>query len=162
MLVAVGGLAVGTAVARGPWAGGGFGPWSHARGGGHGGALPAALVGLHDIPAAERFAHFQGGQLNLTDRDGQPLVLSFTPATVTTASASSLTVAANDGAARTFALDAQTAIRGPRARTEDGASGSSLAAGDKVVVVTINQSGTAAAVWAGPFEGWGPHRAFGR
>ena len=32
---------------------------------------------------------------------------------------------------------------------------------DKVVVVTLNNSGTATAVWAGTFDGWGPSGAFG-
>ena len=39
-----------------------------------GGALPAQLAGLRDVPAAERFDHFKGVQVNLTDKDGQPLV----------------------------------------------------------------------------------------
>jgi hypothetical protein len=113
------------------------------------------------VPPAERFSHFIGVQVNLTDRDGQPLDLTLTPGTVTAASATSLSVAANDGAARTFGLDAQTAIRGPRAQAGGTTTPPGIAQGDKVVVVTLNNSGTATAVWAGNFDGWGPGRAFG-
>ena len=120
LLAVAGGLLVSTVLARGPWAGGAFGPWSHAGAGGHGSwggaGLPAQLSGLRDVPAAERFDHFKGVQVNLADKDGQPLVVTLTPGTATATSATSLTVAANDGASRTFALDAQTAIRGSHAQ----------------------------------------------
>jgi hypothetical protein len=181
-LVVAGGFFVSSVLARGPWAAGGFGPWGHGgaggpwsmgagpRGGGPwamgggpwgGHALPAPLAGLRDVPPAERFNHFLGVQVNLTDRDGQPLGLTLTPGTATAVSDTSLTLAANDGAARTFGLDAQTAIRGPRARVGGTASPPGIAQGDKVVVVTLNNSATATAVWAGSFDGWGPGHAFG-
>lgn len=170
LLVVAGGLLVSSVLARAPWAGGvGFGPWSHAGAGGPwaagqgpwgGFALPAQLAGLRDVPAAERFDHFKGVQVNLTDKDGQPLVVSLTPGTATAASATSLTVAANDGSSRTFALDAQTALRGSRAPGGAAAPPPSIAPGDKLVVVTLNNSGTATAVWAGDFGGWGPGGAF--
>jgi len=167
LLVVAGGLLVSSVLAGTPWAGGRYGPWFHARAGGPwatgpgpwgGFALPAQLAGLHDVPAAERFDHFKGVQVSLTDKDGQPLVVTLTPGTATAASATSLTVAANDGASRTFALDGQTAIRGWRAQ---GDATASIAQGDRVVVMTLNNSGTAAAVWAGDFSGWGPRGAFG-
>jgi hypothetical protein len=169
LLVAAGGVLVSSALARGPWgAGGGFGPWAHARAGAWGGgpgawgaALPAQLAGLHDIPAAERFEHFKGLQVNLTDKDGQPLVVTLTPGTATAVSGTSVTVAANDGAPRTFALDAQTVIRGARAQGGGAATAPSIAQGDKVVVATINGSGTAMAVWGGHRGGWGPGGVFG-
>jgi len=157
LLVVAGGLLVSSVLARAPWSGGGaFGPWAAGRGPWGGGALPAQLAGLHDVPAAERFDHFKAGQVNLTDKDGQPLVVTLTPGTATAASATSLTVAANDGASRTFTLDAQTAIRAPRAQSGAPASPPGIASGDRLVVVTINNSGTATAVMAGSFDGWGP------
>jgi len=73
---------------RGPAAVGG-GPW---RWGGF--ALPAQLSGLRDVPAASASDHFKGVQVNLADKDGQPLVVTLTPGTATAASATSLTVAA--------------------------------------------------------------------
>jgi hypothetical protein len=170
VLVVAGGLLVGRALAGGPWGGGGFGPWSHAGAGGPwaagmgpwgGAALPAQLAGLRDVPAAERFDHFKSLQVNLTDKDGQPLVLTLTPGTATAASPTSLTVAANDGSPRTFALDAQTALRGPGVRGGNTTTPPSVAPGDKLVVVTLNNSGTATAVWAGNFDGWGPGAALG-
>jgi hypothetical protein len=164
LLVVAGGLLVSSALARAPW-GGPFAPWFHGGGGRPwaggpgpwgGFTLPAPLADLRDLPPAERFDHFKGVQVNLADRDGQPLVLTLTPGTATATSATSLTVAANDGASRTFALDAQTTIRGSRAQGGPAASPPTIAPGDKVVVATINASGTATAVWAGPFGGWGP------
>ena len=169
LLVVAGGLLVSSVLARAPWAWGGFGPWAHAGAGGPwaagygpwgGGALPAQLAGLRDVPVAERFDHFKGVQVNLTDKDGQPLVLTLTPGTATAVSATSLTLAANDGAARTFTLDGQTAIRGRQAPGGAPASQPSIAQGDKLVVVTLNNSGTAAAVWAGNFGAWGPGGPF--
>jgi hypothetical protein len=169
LLVVAGGLLVSSVLARGPWAGGAFGPWSHVGAGapwagGHGpwagAALPAQLAGLRDVPAAERFAHFKGVQVTLTDKDDQPLVLTLTPGTATAVSATSLTVAANDGSPRTFALDAETAIPGSRAQGGAPTSPASIAQGDKLVVATVNGSGTAAAVWTGNPGGWGPGGPF--
>ena len=169
LLAVAGGLLVSSALARGPWAGGPFGPWSHAGAGGPwsgaygrwgGFALPAQLSGLRDVPAAERFDHFKGVQVNLADKDGQPLVVTLTPGTATAASATSLTVAANDGATHTFALDAETVIRGPHAQGGAQAGQPSIAQGDKLVVVTVNGGGTAAAVWAGTPGAWGPGGPF--
>ena len=158
-LIVAGGVMASSALARGPWAGGGGGPWSRAEGGTPSAAgqgpwtqspLSAQLAGLRDVPAAERFAHFRGGQFTLTDKDNQPLVVTLTPGTATAASATSLTVAANDGSAPTFALDAQTMI--PNRPTQ----------GDRLVVVTVNGSSTAAGVWTGNFSGWGPGSHFAR
>ncbi len=172
LLVVAGGLLVSSVLARAPWAGGfgpwaigGFGPWGHGRSGGpwaagygpwSGGALPAPLAGLRDVPPAERFDHFRGVQASLTDKDGQPLVLTLTPGTATHVSPTSLTIAANDGASRTFALDAQTAIRARPSQGGAQANPPGLAPGDKLVVVTLNNSATATAVWAGPFGAWAP------
>ncbi|HLH21808.1 MAG TPA: hypothetical protein VK066_04760 [Chloroflexota bacterium] len=170
LLVVAGGLLVSSVLARGPWFGpAAFGPWAHAgavgpwAGGPWGGdALPAQLAGLRDVPAAERFDHFKGVQVNLTDKDGQPLVVTLTPGTATAASPTSLTIAANDGASRTFTLDAQTIIRGAHTRGGAPASPQAVAPGDKLVVVTLNNSSTATAVWAGNFGNWGPGSAAGR
>jgi hypothetical protein len=162
LLIVGGGLLVGSVLARGPL-GGDFGPWSRAGGPWHSGrgagfTLPPQLAGLHEIPAAERFAHFKGAQINLTDKDGQPLVLTVTPGVATSASATSVTINATDGETRTFGLDAQTAI--PARRSEDG-SPPSIAQGDKVVVITVNGSNTAAVVWSDSFSGWGRGGPFG-
>ncbi len=161
VLLVAGGLLVTSVLAHGPWAGG-VGPWAHAgpwaAGAGPWGgfALPAQLAGLRDVPAAERFDHFKGVQVSLTDKDGQPLAVTLTPGTATAVSATSLTMTANDGSSRTFTLDAQTSIRGVHPRGDGAATPPSIAQGDKLVVLTINNSGTAAAVWAGSFGGWGP------
>jgi hypothetical protein len=127
------------------WSGTGFAgpPWAH--GAAAGAALPPALAGLRDVPPAERFAHFKGARVALTDRDGRPVAVEVTPGTVTAASASSLTVAANDGTTKTFALDGQTAVR-----RQPGQN-------DRVVVLTVNGATTAAAVLAFPSDGPGAY-----
>ena len=135
----VAGLLVGNALASGPWTG-----WH----GDHGFQLPPQLAGLRDVPAADRFRHFRGVQVNLTDKDNQPLNLTVTPGTATASSPTSLTIAGNDGSTRTFNLNDQTAIRGK----------SAIAPNDQVVVVTLNNSTTATAVMTGDF---GPRGPFG-
>lgn len=125
-----------------PWARGGDGfgrPWAH----GFGAALPPQLAGLRDVPPAERFAHFTGARVTLTDKENQPVAVDVTPGTVTAASASSLTIAANDGSTRSFAIDAQTALKRPPAQN------------DRVVVVSLNGASAAALVVALPADGHG-------
>src|SRR3954470_12223191 len=72
------------------------------RGGFHDGdalrnKLPAELTGLADVPDAQRFEHFRGVQVTLTDKNNQPLLVNVTPGTVSAVSASSVTVNGNDG-----------------------------------------------------------------
>lgn len=81
--------------------------------------------------------------------DGPPFIVAVTPGTVAVASATSLTVAANGGSSRTFALDDKTVIHGKAARGADQAQPSTLAAGDKVVVVVLDNAPAATAVLAG-------------
>jgi hypothetical protein len=151
------------AFAGGPWSRGhGFGP-GIGRGLGHGFELPAELHGLRDLAPGERFAHFQGAQLNLTDRDNRPVTVSVTPGTATSVSPTSVTLAANDGSTKTFALSDRTLVRGRGDRSGEPAP-STLAEGSQVVVVTLNHEARAHAVVAvDPHSmGWRGHRgAFG-
>jgi hypothetical protein len=136
----------------GPGWGGGP-PWMHGGGWGPGGfELPAELRGLKDVPADQRFSHFAGAQVNLKDKDGRPLTVAVTPGTATASSATSLTFTGNDGTSRTVALDDKTMVRG-KAAAGDGKS--SVAVGDKVVVLTLNGSSNATAVVSG-MDGGGP------
>ena len=137
-----------------PWAG----AWHGGRDGNwHGkvGDLSPELAGLRDIPAEQRFAHFTGARISLTDRDGRPVTVEITPGTATSVTPTSLTVAANDGATRSFALDDRTTVRGKEAPAQN----------DRVAVVTLDGGGTARAVFVltgdrgGP---WGPHFGRGR
>jgi hypothetical protein len=148
VLVLGGGLLVRSALAFGPWSQGGFGPpWA----GGHNGwaaAVPSQLSGLHDLPAAERFSHFKSAQVTLTDRDNQPVAMRITPGTATSLEGSTLTVAPNEGPSRAFNLDAQTLISGRRAYGGAQAGNPTINPGDKLVVVTLNESTTATAVWS--------------
>ena len=66
VVVAVGGFAVGNAVASNvPIA-----AMQAGFGGDFKGQLPPQLAWLKDVPADQRFAHFKGVQVNLTDKDG--------------------------------------------------------------------------------------------
>jgi hypothetical protein len=155
-LVATGGLLVTRAFAGGPWAGGpGYGPWAGGHGDAAGFNLPPELEGLRDIPAGERFAHFKGVQVALSDKDGKPISISVTPGKASAASATSLTLAANDGNTRTFTLDDHTAVKGQPRDAQ-----SPIAQGDQVVVVTLNGSATATAVIELGAGGFGPHGPF--
>jgi hypothetical protein len=142
-LVLVGALALaGNVLARGALAAGVGGPggfggwqgWHGANGGAWAADLPPELSGLRDIPAADRFAHFRGVQVNLTDKDGKPLSVSVTPGTVTSVSSTAVTLNGNDGASHTFAIDSQTKAHG------------SVTQGQQVVVATLNGNQTALAV----------------
>ena len=97
--------------------------------------LPPELSGLKDIPAGDRFAHFKGVQANLTDKDGKPLSVTVTPGVASSVSSSSITLNGNDGASHTYAIDAQTMTHGK-----------TLAQGEDVVVVTLNNASNATAV----------------
>ena len=153
------------ALANGPWA---YGPWVAGFGGAHVAAqLPPELQGLQDLSPAERFARFTGAQLTLKDKDNQPLTIAATPGTATAVSATSLTIAANDGTTKTFTLDDNTMIRGKTVQGGAQATQAGLANGDLVTVVTVNGSSTARAVINGGKDGfpmrgpggpWGPVR----
>jgi hypothetical protein len=119
-------------VGGGPFNGGG-GPFGH---GGPGANLPPELQGLADLPAGERFAHFTGVQVNLKDKDNKPMTVHVTPGVATAASATSVTLAANDGTTKTFAITSATMTR----------SQAAVAQGDQVIVVTLNDDTTARAV----------------
>ena len=160
----IGVLTAGRALAAGMgMAGLGFGPW-----GGHGGpwgsadaVLPQELRDLHNLPPAERFKHFTGVQVSLKDANNQPVTIQVTPGTVSSASATSLTLAANDGTTKTFTLTGQSLIRS-RPTDNNPNNSPSLEPGDMVVVITRNGETTARAVFDGNKDGFGPMGGPGR
>ena len=152
-------LAAGIGMAQmgfGPFGGHAGGPW-----GGMAAMVPQELRDLHNLPPAERFKHFTGVQVSLKDVNNQPLTIAVTPGTVSAASATGLTLAANDGTTKTYTLTGQTVIRG---RPTEGNPNNSpnLAQGDMVVVITHNGSMEARAVFDGNKEGFGPMGGHGR
>ncbi|MDQ6675283.1 MAG: hypothetical protein M3069_31860 [Chloroflexota bacterium] len=163
-LIGAGGLVVGNALANGPFSGGGPGPWAAGQNGWQINSLPPELAGLVAVPAGERFSHFRGVRVQLTDKDNNPLTVDVTPGTATTVTPTSLTVTANDGSTRSFALSDKTIVRG-----KSGAQGGSQAASttttiaqnDKVVVATLNNSTTATAVMGVSPDGFGPRGPWG-
>ena len=137
----------------------GFGPFGGHFGGpfdGH--AIPPELQGLEQLPPAERFKHFSGAQVSLKDKDNNPLTINVTPGTVNAVSATSLTLAANDGSTKTFTLDDKTVIRGKPDTSTPGnrPAATTLKQGDLVAVVTKNNETTAKFVMSGGAEGFGP------
>jgi|SRR5579864_2251828 len=101
------------------------------------GNVPPELAGLKDIPADQRFAHFKGVSVSLTDQNGQPLNIAVVPGVVSNVSATSLTLSGNDGTTHMYTTNDQTSTHG-----------GTVSNGQDVVVVTINNSSTARAVFA--------------
>ena len=157
--IGIGGLVAGPLVGSAFANATGFGgpPWFGR--GWHGGAaaldrsFPPELAGLADVPADQRFQHFRGVQVQLTDKDNRPLRVDVTPGTVTAVTATSLTISGNDGVSHSYALNEQTMQHGQAAKQNE-----------HVVVATINGSTTATAVFSadrdGPYSG--PHGVWGR
>lgn len=136
--------------------------WSGWHGGpdhGSGITLPAQLQSLASIPSAQRFDHFMGAQVNLKDEQNQPLTVNIIPGKVTSASTTSLTIAANDGSSPTITLNDQTMIHSETAATPAAtgtpAALSPLQKDDQVIVVTLNGSRIATAVLAVSPSGFG-------
>ncbi|MFN8524955.1 MAG: hypothetical protein U0821_17815 [Chloroflexota bacterium] len=126
------------------------GPWPFLT------AFPE-MAGLRTLDPAQRFAHFQGLQLSLKDNADKPMTIQVTPGKVTAASATSLSIAANDGTSKTYALTDKTVIRG-----RPGESGQpSLKTGEMVVVVTAAGENAARVVLDGGTEGFAPPHGFG-
>jgi hypothetical protein len=105
--------------------------------------LPPELAGLKDIPAAQRFSHFKGVQVALTDQNGKPLEITVTPGVASSVSDTSLTITGNDGLSHTYAVNDQTFERG-----------GTLSSGQNVVVVTLNNASTARAVFNASDNHW--------
>ena len=160
-LIGAGGLLVGNALAFGPFSAAGPGPWSGGPDG-HAGwqasNLPPELTGLTSVPAGERFAHFRGVRVQLTDKENKPLTVEVTPGTATAVSATSLTIAGNDGSTHIYTLDDKTIVHG---KADSRGTTPTLHQDDQVVVATLNSSTTATAVMAVDPSGVGPHGPFG-
>jgi len=135
----------------GPFGGPFAGPF-----GDHG--LPPEFQGMQNLTPAERFGHFGGAQVNLTDKDGKPFVVTITPGKVTAASATSLTLAANDGTSKTYTLDDQSVIRGKPDMSTPGNRPAAVTPkqGDLVVVMSKAGESNARFVVDGGTEGFGP------
>ncbi|MBI3969268.1 MAG: hypothetical protein HY329_26800 [Chloroflexi bacterium] len=127
-------------------------PWAMAGGlggPGFGTHLPPELQGLEDIPREQRFQHFKGAEIRLTDERNQPVSATITPGVINQASSSSVTITTNDGPSKTYSITAQT-------RMHYRGNVNQLQAGHKVVVVTLNGSTEARAILDAGTEGFGP------
>jgi len=117
--------------------------------------VPAEIRELHNLPPAERFGHFQGGQFRFSDTNSTPHVVNVTPGSVSSVKSDEVTIAANEGGSKTYSLNADTRIRTAGAPWAGGQS-ATLKAGDKVVVITLDGSNTAKAVMVGGADGFKP------
>ncbi len=133
--------------------------WHAGRwGNGSGVKLPPVLQGLTSIPSDQRFAHFTGAQINLKDENNQALTIRVIPGKVTTASATRLSIAANDGSEQSFTINDQTMIHSKTTSnatpTSTPVSPSTISNGDEVIVVTLNNSDIATAIIDGGPSGF--------
>ena len=104
------------------------------------------LEDLEGIPADERFEHFLGWEMKLTDKDGQPYTIQATPGVVVSVTESSLIITPNDlEASTTFTVNGDTLIR--KGRRMVGLE--ELEAGDRVVVITRGGSESAKLILVG-------------
>jgi hypothetical protein len=124
-------------------------------------ALPPELQGLQNFSPAERFAHFTGAQMNVIDKDGKPMTIVVTPGKVSSASATGLTLTANDGSSKTFTLDDKTVVRGNPTTAGARPAAVTPKQGDLVVVVAKGGETTARFVMDGGTEGFGPPAGHG-
>ena len=162
VIIGAGGLLIGNALAdspMAPWAGHwGGAPWAS----GHAAwQLPPQLSGLADVPPDQRFSHFRGVQVQLTDKDNNPLAIEVVPGTVTAVAQNSITMTSNDGSNRTFAIDDKTAIHGSAPGQSQPTATAAIKKDDHVIVVTLNNSTTATALLAPGASGFWPHGPFG-
>lgn len=154
LVIAIG--AVGVYAVRGVLAAG-VGPFGdHGPFGAH--ALPPELQGLEQLSPSDRFKHFSGAQIALTDKDNQPMTINATPGTVSAVSSTSLTLTANDGSTKTFTLDDKTIVRGKPDMSTPGnrPAPTTLKQGDLVVAITKNNETAAKFIVDGGTEGFGP------
>lgn len=122
----------------------------------HGANLSNLLkeLNLEGIQQGQLFDHFKGAQINLTDKDGNPVTVQIIPGTVASVSGSTLVLTPNDttkGTAVSFNVPDGTIIR----KGTGAVALSVLATGDKVVVITINDqvkavlAGQEVTIWPG-------------
>lgn len=118
--------------------------------------FPPEIQGMRHLPAAERFSHFQGAQIRFTDANNTSHTVNVTPGTVTAVTGSSLTVDTNSGGSKTYSLTGSTRIHMAAHPAEGSSSQSAPKVGDKVVVITFDDSSEARAVAIGGPEGFAP------
>ena len=106
---------------------------------GHRGGFPFIGGGgdLKDVPRDERFDHMLSAEYSVTDVDGNTITTSITFGTVASSTADSVTIDLNEGGQATYQVTEDT--KAPQAVD-------TLAADDKVVVVTKNGSSDATAI----------------
>ena len=124
---------------------------------------PPEIRDLHNLPPEQPFIHFLGGQFRYTDTDNKAHTVTITPGTVSNVGSDRLTINPNDGGgSKTYNLTSETRIHTAGQRW-GGNQSTAPKAGDKVVVVTLDNSDTARAVMIGGPDGFGPpHGPFRR
>ncbi len=94
----------------------------------------------------------------MKDENNQALTIRVIPGKVTAASATRLSIAANDGSVQSFTINDQTMIHSKTTSnatpTSTPASPSTISNGDDVIVVTLNNSNIAMAIVDGGPSGF--------
>jgi hypothetical protein len=131
--------------------------------GAFGGHLPAEIRDLAQLDPATRFGHFSGVQARFTDVNNVAHTVNVVPGSVQSVSADSLTITPNDaslGSSKTYQLKSDTVIRKAGQRWADGQTSAQIAAGDKVVVISLDGDQPRAVISGGP-DGFGHHHHVG-
>lgn len=110
---------------QGQWGRGFPGPWR-----GHWG-LGLLQPELEGIPVEERFSHYMGADVRITDKDGSTHTLEFIPGTLKAVSGDQLTLLTNEGGQLTFTITSE--VKGYQLLER-------LKEGDKLVVATVDGS----------------------
>lgn len=113
------------------------------RAGGPGWMLPPELQFLSTLTPQQRFDHFLGAQMTWVNPQGQNVVVSIIPGTVTAATGNTLTITPNGtNQSRTFNVTSTTSVR----VTPHNGTLNLFNNGDRVTVVTVNNSNNASAI----------------
>ena len=109
------------------------------------------LPGLEGIPPDQMFSHFMSAQINMTDKNGNPLTIKVTPGTVASIDDNkSITITPNgQTTTQTFGITPNTIIHAmpPRGSVQ------AFSSGDQVIIVTEGDSTDAVVIAKKQFAG---------
>lgn len=105
--------------------------------------MPPELAFLAQIPPEERFSHFRGGSMTLTDQNGNEVVVNVVPGTVSSVFSDRIVITPNgETTTREFAITSDTVIHA----MPDRGTLQAVTSGDQVVVMTVGEDDDAAAI----------------
>ena len=93
-------------------------------------------LNLDGVEQGQLFDHYLGAQIQLTDKNGQPVTVQAIPGKVASVSGATLGLNKNDGSTVTLIIPNDAVVR----KGNQTVSLSALTVGDKVVVITVTSS----------------------